>query len=228
MDKYKPLMTKKEIEKRRDWQEKVYQKLKSINKKCRVKVLNKEIIVIPEVFSPIFPDSVLLARTVRKVIKKGETVLDMGTSTGVQAIFAADKAKKVLAADINTEAIKCAKINIKNQKLNNKIKVLKSDLFSKVRGKYDSVIFNPPFRWFKPRDMLERGELDENYKTLTKFFSQVKKYLKKGGKIILAFSNNGDLEYLKLLIKKSGFKSKIIAKQKPNRWYYYIFEIIKK
>ena len=51
---YKPLLSKKEIEERKIWQEDIYKKLKSIKKEKIVTVIEKEIIVLPGVFAPVF------------------------------------------------------------------------------------------------------------------------------------------------------------------------------
>lgn len=222
---YKPLMSKKEIEKRKIWQEKVYQKLKAINKKNKINVLGKEILILPGIFAPFWGDSLLLPTAVLKETKKDDYVLDLGSGTGVQGIFAAKKASKVISIDINPVAVKCARLNAKNLKLSDKITVFKSDLFSNIKDKFDLIIFNPPFRWFKPRDILERGSLDENYKTLRKFFREVKKYLKNNGRILLVFSNSGDIDYLKFLIKLHRFEHKIIARHKSNGWDYIIYKL---
>lgn len=218
-------MSKKQIEKRRVWQEKVYQKLKEIKSKRKIRVLGKKFLVLPRIFAPTFPDPILLAKAVKKETKKEDFVLDLGTGTGIQGIFAAEKASKIIATDINPLALKCAKFNIKKHKLNKKIKVLRSDLFDKIKDKFDLIIFNPPFRWFKPRDMLEKGELDENYATLRKFFSEVKNHLKKNGRILLVFSNSGDIKYLERLIKLNRFKAKTLLKQRKNNWKYFIYRL---
>jgi hypothetical protein len=38
-------------------------------------------------------------------------------------------------------------------------------VFEAVDGRFDLVIFDPPFRWFAPRDPLEAASTDENYRT---------------------------------------------------------------
>lgn len=226
MKTYKPLMSQKEIERRKIWQEKVYSNLKNITKKRKVRIAGKNLLILPGMFAPFWGDSILLANMVKKETRKGDTVLDLGTGTGIQGVFAANKASLVILSDINPKAIKCAKLNIKSLRLENKIKVLKSDLFSNIKSKFDLIIFNPPFRWFKPRDILERGELDENYKTLNKFFKEVRMHLNKSGKILLVFSDTGDLKYLQYLIKKNKFKSKIIGTQKKDNWKYVVYKLI--
>jgi len=136
--------------------------IKKIKKRQKIKLLGVELYICPGVFAPLWTDSIILAKAVKKEVKKGDFVLDLGTGTGIQAIFAAKKGARIIATDINPKALKCAKLNINYHNLKNRISVLKSDLFSKVKSKFDVIIYNPPLRWFKPRDMLERSSLDEN------------------------------------------------------------------
>lgn len=222
---YTPFLSEKEISKRRIWQEKVYQNLKNQKETYKLEILGKEIFVCPEVFAPLWEDSIILAKAVKKETKKGDSVLDMGTGTGIQALFAAEKASKVLATDINPAAIKCAKLNVKNQKLENKISVIESDLFSNIYEKFDLIVFNPPFRWFKPRDMLERGNLDEDYKTLTKFSKEAKDYLKENGRMLTVFSTSGDIKYFENLIRINKYESEVLDKQKRNNWEYKVYKM---
>lgn len=222
---YKPLLSEKEIKKRKIWQEQVYQKLKTIKEKQIVNVLGKEIIILPGLFAPVFEDSKFLAQAVKDEVKEGDIVLDLGTGTGIQGIFAAEKVLKVTSVDINPVALECTKLNVHHHHLENKITIFESDLFSNINEKFDLIIFNPPFRWFKPRDILERGELNKNYSTLNKFFDEAKNYLKENGKILLVFSSSGDLKYLEQLILKSIFSSKIVKQKTFNKWTYVVYRL---
>ncbi len=225
MTTYKPLLSEKEIEERRIWQIEVYQKLKAIKEKQIVNVLGKEIIVLPGLFAPVFEDSKFLAQAVKDETKDGDKVLDLGTGTGIQGIFTAEKASEVISVDINPVALECAKLNVQHHHLENTITIFESDLFSNIEEKFDLIIFNPPFRWFKPRDILERGELDENYSTLNKFFSEVKNYLKENGRILLVFSSSGDLKYLEQLISNSIFSSKVVKQETFDKWTYVVYRL---
>ncbi len=65
------------------------------------------------------------------------------------------------------------------------------------------VIFDPPFRWFPPRDLRETASTDENYQTLTAFLQHVDRYLAKGGRIVIGFGSSGDIAYLHHLIRSA-------------------------
>jgi release factor glutamine methyltransferase len=71
-------------------------------------------------------------------MKKHKIVLDIGSGSGIQAETALNsKAKSVLATDINPESIKLLR--------SKKINAINSNLFTKVKGKFDLIIFNPPY-----------------------------------------------------------------------------------
>ena len=196
--------------------------------KKEYKVNNIEIKVHKGVFPP-FDDSIAFFNILKKIKKPGK-VLELGTGSGVLIFAVSKKADSVTATDINKSAIKSAKENIKINKIKN-AKVIYSDLFSSIRGKFNTIIFNPPFGYSKPKNMLNKSIEDHNYKTLIKFFKQVRKYLRVRGKIYLIFSNSGDLKYLHYLIKKNKFKKRLLKKVKGQslvaneKIFYYIYEI---
>ena len=132
--------------------------------------LGRKIVVPQNVFSPVPWEHNLLAKTVLREVKETDSVLDMGTGSGVQAILAASKSSNVTAVDVNPFAAECAKANAKLNKLSSRITVKESDLFENVKGKFDLIVFDPPFRWFEPRDMWERSSADKEYCTLKLFF----------------------------------------------------------
>ncbi len=218
-------MNREEVTKRRQWQNEVYNKLKQVSNTREIEVLGKRLTVLPDMFAPLWGDSLLLAKCTKKEVKSNDVVLDFGTGTGIQGIFAAEKAKKVISVDVNPRAVECAKLNAKKNGLDNKIEVRESDIFSNVKEKFDLIVFNPPFRWFKPRDMLERGEVDEGYATLQTFFKEVRKHLNQQGRVLLVFSDSGDLKLVEKLIKIHNFNSAIIDTESKDDWKYIVYKI---
>lgn len=150
-------------------------------------------------------DSFLLMKHI-KDYAKGE-ILDIGTGSGILA-KEASKYGNVLAIDIDQEALDLVK------KLG--IKTRKSDLFSNIKESFDLIIFNPPYL---PEDQEEDQESKKitaggkkGHEIIERFFSQVKKYLKKDGKILIVFSSlSGDVFKI---IKKYNFEYKILEKEK--------------
>ena len=81
----------------------------------------------------------------RRAIK---SILDLCTGSGCLAILAADSfpRAKIDAADVASEALAVARINVQRYRLSRRIRLVKSDMFSALRGKhYDLIVSNPPY-----------------------------------------------------------------------------------
>lgn len=79
-------------------------------------------------------------------IPENSIVLDLCTGSGIIALFAAEKAKKVIAIDINPRAIEYAKLNSGLNGLTDKIDFIIGNLFTPVKDmKFDVITVNPPF-----------------------------------------------------------------------------------
>lgn len=157
-------------------------------------------------------DSAMLADAVMKHAKG--KVLDVGTGKGIQAVTAAKKSnvQQVFAADIDKDAIDYCKKNIQSRKIIFKV----SDLFSAVEGKFDTIIFNPPYlpeeRFAKTEDKALYGG-KEGFETIERFFNQVDEYLDENGAILLVFSSLTQKKKVDEIIKKKGFLAKLLEKK---------------
>lgn len=142
----------------------------------------------------------------------GKCVLDMGTGTGVQAIHAAlADARHVIAVDINDDAVTCAMENVKLNKLEAQVTVMKSDLFKAVKLKhfFDVIIANLPITDYPIEGEVECALYDPDYKLHKRFFKEVHKFLSPSGYTILSHANfNGekDFESLEEMIKENNLK----------------------
>lgn len=171
--------------------------------------LGLKLVVPPAVHSPASV-SPLLRKAVLAEVRESDRVLDMGTGSGVNAILAASKASEVVGVDVNPDAGACARENTRRNGVDARTAFFESDVFEKVSGQFDLIIFDPPFRWFKPRSMRERGTADENYVSLTTFFDEVDQYLRPNGRILVFFGSSEDIRYLRHLIDRAGFKRKVV------------------
>lgn len=195
------------------WQRQRQHLFKSVpSQGAMVSYLGKDFIVYQDTFWP-FQDSLPLVKHLK--IKNTEKVLDIGTGSGVIAIFAGLLgAKSVLASDINPQAIKTAKANAKLHGLSKKITVIKSDVFDSLPlAKFDVITANLPFRNKKAPDMVAKSQWDSELSAHRKFFEGLSRFLKVGGRAYLSQSNFGPLQEIRALAKVAGFKMELLGKK---------------
>ena len=225
---YKPVMSNDEIEIRRKWHDAGFIP-KSKRKGATINVLGLKLYVPKEVYAPQPTAPQHLGRAVLKEVRDTDRVLDVGTGSGVNAILAASRSSQVMAIDINPFAIRCARKNAKLNGVDSRIIFKKSNVFKNVNGRFDLIIFNPPFRWFAPRDILEASVADKNFRAMTAFFKNAKSHLTQKGRILLFYGDTGDMRYLKFLIKKYALKVRVLYRfsldRYSRRWNYYTFRL---
>lgn len=206
MTDYQPMMSDERAKKIKQWHENAISE-QTRQQTVEADVLGRKFEVPAEVFEP---KPVGLWESVLDEVKEGDRVLDMGTGSGVNGIIAASKSSDVVAVDINPASVENAKHNAELNNVASRMHFAVSDLFGAVEGRFDLIMFDPPFRWFRPRNMRERSTTDENYQTLTVFFKEAKDYLSKDGRILLFFGTSGDIDYLYKLITEAGFKKEVV------------------
>lgn len=210
---YTPMVTAEHAERIRRWHEDAYAAAKTeAGSGQRFEYLGKILVVPPEV-QPITGMSHLLGEAVAAEVRSGDRVLDMGTGSGVNAILATATATDVVAVDVNPVAVEAARQNAERNGVADRIEVRHSDVFSNVDGEFDLIVFDPPFHWFAPRDLLETATTDENYRTMTTFFRDAGRHLTPTGRMLIFFGSSGDLSYLKRLIAEERFTAEIVAQQ---------------
>jgi hypothetical protein len=79
------------------------------------------------------------------ITSRVDTVLDLGTGCGIQALHAARHARRVVATDISRRALDLARLNAAVNGVSN-IELRLGSLFEPVEGEtFDRVVSNPPF-----------------------------------------------------------------------------------
>tara|TARA_B100000989_G_scaffold296762_1_gene280708 strand:- start:609 stop:1487 length:879 start_codon:yes stop_codon:yes gene_type:complete len=118
------------------------------------------------------PDSEIMIDKIKKLklnTKNHELrILDLGTGSGCLLITITLELEMIsnrkisgLGIDLSFEALKVAKKNVEKYRLQNKIKLLKSNWFDKVSEKFDLIISNPPYI---PFDQIQGLEIEvKNY-----------------------------------------------------------------
>jgi len=169
------------------------------------------LVVLHEVFNPaVYRTGTLLARAVASwtppEASRSETirVLDLGTGSGVGSVFAARRGFRVVAVDVNPEAVRCARVNALLHHLEERIDVRQGDLFSSVAGeRFGLVLFNPPFFRGEPAGDLDRAWRGSD--VLERFAAGLPDALTPGGTALLCLSTDGDGDALLAALRDGGF-----------------------
>ena len=184
---------------------------------CGYKIKVDERVLIPR------PETEELAMLVVGVAEEGQSVLDLCTGSGAIAIAAYKELEKynrkvkMTATDISAEALALAKENAEANEAD--ILFIQSDLFSRIRGRFDIIVSNPPYipsadidtlqrevQAYEPRLALDGGA--DGLDFYRKIAQESGKYLSRGGMIILEVGQGEAQEVVKLF--KSASYSMII------------------
>lgn len=169
------------------------------------------LVVLPEVFNPaVYRTGALLARAVASWTPPEQArseeirVLDLGTGSGVGAVFAARRGFQAVAVDVNPQAVRCARINALLHRQEERIDVRQGDLFSPVAGEsFDLVLFNPPFFRGEPASDIDRAWRGTD--VLERFAADLPGALADQGTALLCLSTDGDGEALLSALRQGEF-----------------------
>jgi release factor glutamine methyltransferase len=172
-------------------------------------------IVTPSVFNPKVPRTgEFLASQIDSTLVAGDCdVLDMGTGSGVCALFAANYARRVVAVDINPAAVRCADINARLNHLEHKIDVRHGDLYGPVaQERFDLVLFNPPFLRGAPRDW--RDSAWRSNDIAERFAAGLNAHLNPGGFALVLLSTFGDGRVFLDEFRKQNLEVSVLAERR--------------
>jgi len=142
------------------------------------------------VFAPIRREYVdLVASTPLPGVSSSTSVaFDIGTGTGVlAAVLARRGIERVVATDLDARALACARENIQQLGLSERIDIVQADLFPE--GRAALVICNPPWIPARPSSPMENGIYDPDSRMLGGFLTKLPEHLAPGGEGWLILSD---------------------------------------
>jgi release factor glutamine methyltransferase len=172
-------------------------------------------LVTPSVFNPKVPRTgeFLASLLDSSIVGRSHEVLDMGTGSGVCAVFAAKYARRVVAVDINPAAVRCAGINALLNGVEGEIDVRHGDLYAPVCGeKFDLILFNPPFLRGTPRDDRDRAWRSSD--VAERFAGGLRAHLKPGGSALVLLSTFGDGRHFLKEFSEQGLVISVLAERR--------------
>jgi HemK-related putative methylase len=182
---------------------------------CLERIGDSPFLVLPSVFNPKVPRTgeFLASMLDANRVNRDSRVLDMGTGSGVCAVFAAKHAARVIAVDINPVAVRCAGINAVLNHVEDRIDVRQGDLFAAVPGEqFDLILFNPPFLRGTPRDDRDRAWRSSDI--AERFTAGLRDGLKPAGYALVLLSTFGDAGHFLEQFYRAGLEVSVAAERR--------------
>ncbi len=174
---------------------------------CGYKIKVDERVLIPR------PETEEMAMMTVNAVNDGDAVLDLCTGSGAIAVTVfkemqkRGKSCKVTAVDISADALELAKENARLNEAD--ILFIQSDLFSRIRGRFDVIVTNPPYipsgdiehlqkevKDYEPRLALDGGV--DGLDFYRRIAEDATKYLNRGGILIMEVGIGEAQEVVKL------------------------------
>lgn len=186
------------------------------------------VLEIPEsIYSP-SDDTDMLAETLD--VPKGARVLDMCAGSGALGLLAAPRAREVLLVDDDPAAVETARANAERNGFRN-ARAVKSDLFANVRGRFDLMIFNPPYlpQGEGAEDLYLYDEMQKKWRNvgfhawdggpdgrrvIDRFLDTFESHLAPGGRLHMIGSTLSDFEKSVSVLGERGMDARILARKR--------------
>ncbi len=171
------------------------------------------------------PDTELIIEQVLKIYKNKSNInfLEVGVGSGCIILSILKEKKSFLGKgiDLSKDCINLCKNNAFKLKVNDRLKLIKSDIDNFSSGKYDLVISNPPYvkklhlnkldkdvTNYEPRIALDGG-LDGLSK-IRKIIKKTSELIKLNGKLIIEIANDQKIMIKNILIDNGFYINKVV------------------
>ncbi len=169
-------------------------------------------------------DTYLLLDAALKEVRAGDRVLEVGTGSG-RIAAEMKRGTRTIATDINPHAAVSAH--------NAGVDVVRCNLFDAVRGKFDLILFNPPYLPTEPHERMDdwlEYALDggkTGRETIERFADGVSRILAPGGRILLLISSLTGPDEVSALFLRQGYSSEIVRQENVEDEVLYVLRIFR-
>lgn len=174
-------------------------------------------------------DTEVLVEEAEKIIKSENRkfeIIDMCTGTGAVGISLVRRNENVnaLISDVSEKALEVAKFNVKNLGVDDRVEIIKSDLFEDIKTYkgFDMIVSNPPYikrselktlmkdvREYEPSIALDGGE--DGLDFYRRIADKARKYLKNKGSLLFEIGMTQG-EDVKHMLKEYGYSDISVIK----------------
>ena len=172
------------------------------------------------------PDTEIIIEQVLKIYKNRDYInfLEVGVGSGCIALSILKEKKSFLGTgiDLSQDCIEICRYNAKKLDVNNRIKLIKSDVDNLIFRKYDLIVSNPPY--IKKFDLNKLNREVINYEPKLALdgglegLSVIRKVIKKSSELIKIHGK---------LILEIGYDQRVPVKKMLNENNFYLNKIIK-
>lgn len=182
-----------------------------------VTLQGKRLVIFPGVYKPLENE-----QACSEYCREGDRVLDLGCGSGVASVFCAPKAREVVAVDISLPAVKNTEENCRLHGLTN-VKVMQSDMFSRVEGKFDTILANPPY--IEDDFEAEDRQFATSRKYMPALFAKVGDYLADNGRLVMQFPSKARPRIEKLAAQH-GLELLSVQRLPPKEWMLSVLSVL--
>lgn len=182
-----------------------------------------DLVVLPGAFPP-YLDSEMIIQHLS--LKPTDTALDVGTGSGIIALWMASRVERVVATDISPAAIDTVRLNAERLGLTEKLSAFEADLFPPPEaGPFDIVTFNSPFSDHPADDVAGRSVWDPGHATVKRFFSEIGAWLRPGGRLYFSWADFADFAFIEALMTEAGFRFKRVGEATDDVSAWAVYEL---
>jgi len=165
------------------------------------------------IFSPKYTISTgLMLKALVREARADDTVLDLGTGSGVLAIAAARRSSRVVATDVSPLAAVTTAVNARLNGVGGRVEVRVGHLFEPVPGeRFSLMLFNPPYLSVcaYKRSPIRRA-ITDTPRLLLEFLRDAGHYLTPGGRVLIAYSTISPITTLLRGVVRFGWRLKVV------------------
>lgn len=177
------------------------------------------------VFHPgLFFSTKFLIRYLAHKDLRQQSLLELGTGSGLIAMYCAQKGAQVTATDINPLALTQLEKNAQRNQV--ALHIHYSDLFENIDQSFDWVIINPPYYPRNPKNDEEKAWFcGENFEYFHRLAAQLAHHIHANSKVLMVLSEDCAIEKIQEILQNQQINMRLLEKKEFWLEENYIFSL---